>query len=510
MAKDTAKSELDSVDSAANAMRRSVVSLGAVNAIDMAIQILLPMVLVRVLSESDFGQFRTLWLLSGTFVGVLAMAVPASLFYFLPRHSLRSGSIYLKQAACYMVFAGLLAGLLTLAWTAWQGVAREFQIRLALFVGLWVFASLLDVLFSAQKNVPRQALINLTFALLRPALIVGAALMFRSWTLVLTAHLILVALKALACLVSVTQSLSSSPDVGAVPQPTRPAVSATLIEQIRYCAPFGASTGLYLMRGRLDQWLVASSFSVSQFGLYSIAAVFVPIQGLIRSTVNQVVLPEMNRMESEQNHAQMLQLNQRGNIAVAFLMFPILAFLALWAEQILTVLFTADYRSAAPIVQIYCALMLFETIEVTMILTAKRQGKFMMGVDAVGLLISVSVSLLGARIFGLPGAALGGLVGTMIAQGTSFWRCRQLMKTEIKHLQAWSALFKIAIAASLSVAVSAVCLRNMEIPSTLLTLLLAGLLTFFVNWLMLHLTRLGSQVRMVFGDRFAKFTGFRS
>ncbi|HEU4643988.1 MAG TPA: hypothetical protein VFS80_00305, partial [Burkholderiales bacterium] len=54
-------------------------SLGAANAFEVALQFLLPVVLVRCLEPDAFGEYRLLWLAVGTVMAILTQAMPGSL-----------------------------------------------------------------------------------------------------------------------------------------------------------------------------------------------------------------------------------------------------------------------------------------------------------------------------------------------------------------------------------------------------------------------------------------------
>ncbi|MEZ5659776.1 MAG: lipopolysaccharide biosynthesis protein [Burkholderiaceae bacterium] len=483
-------------------MRRSVVSLSMVNAIDMAAQFLMPMLLVRLLSDADFGVYRALWLVAGTGIGILGFAVPASLYYFVPRLSRGEAAVFVRQAGVYMAVAGTLGALAAALWCSWQSMAASSGLGFALFVGLWVFASLLDTLFSAQQRALDQARLNLLFALLRVGLVLGVALQWSTWEAVLIAHLVLAAGKGAACLLAVWRFSSTGARSS----------RQTVLEHARYVAPFGVSSAMYLLRGRIDQWLVVSLFSAAQFGLYSVAAVFSPIQGLFRATLNQVVLPEMNRLQSAGDLSQMQGLNRRGNLAMGLLMFPTLAFIASRTEPLLSLLFTADYSAAAPVVRTYCVVLFIESIEVTMILTAMRQGGYMMRTDALTLPIVILVSWLAAQEFGLTGAALGGVAGAVVAQSAAFWRACAVTDTRLRDIQNWSALARIGLAclpaAGLVSFVRGLPLAMPLAESPWLAMIFDGLLFTLVYWIGLHLLRLRSEVGDALGARLARLLGF--
>jgi O-antigen/teichoic acid export membrane protein len=391
------------------------------------------------LSGSDFGAYRVLWLVAGTAVALLPLSVPTSLFYFGPRSSKDSERArWFTQAGGFMLATGLLAALLVRYAGEFAGLLTQHLWTAAGFVGLWVLGSLLDVIYSSRQRGEDQALINLGFVVLRTGLVLGTAYLTRSFGLVLLVHLIVAAIKAGTCAVLLQ-------DLGARPKLLRDRRSWS--EQLRYAVPLGVASGLFVLSSRIDQWLVAARFSVAQYGLYSIAALFVPIQGLVRSTVNAVLLPEINRLHGESDHTLMLQVNNRGNVGVALLMFPILAFLVAAAEPLFELLFPREYADAALILRVYVVRLVLETVEVGTLMMALGQVRYMVVVDAVALLLGLVVSIAGAEWIGLWGTALGNVAAIIGAQLLSYRRCAALLRRPIGRMQPWYELGKILLAA---------------------------------------------------------------
>ncbi len=61
-------------------LKRRALSLGVARGFEYAIQVLLPVVLVRCLDPEAFGQYRLLWLVVGTVMAGATLAMPASLY----------------------------------------------------------------------------------------------------------------------------------------------------------------------------------------------------------------------------------------------------------------------------------------------------------------------------------------------------------------------------------------------------------------------------------------------
>lgn len=488
----------------AGSLRTSALWLSGVTAVDMATQLLMPMVLVRWLSATDFGEYRLVWLIAGTALPLLSFAVPNSLYYFVPRSAPAEQRHWFGQAGVYMALAGLVAAAGVALGAPAIGLSEDSRWPTVGFIGCWMFASLLDVLYNVRQLGVRQAMVNLVFVAVRVAAVMGTAYVTRSIHAVLVAHLLFAAAKALFCTVVLVHLSGASR--GSL------ADGARWRTQLGYATPFGLSAGLYLLRSRMDQWIVASRFSASQFGLYSIAAIIFPIQGLIRSAINSAVLPEMNRLHQESAHGRMVEINNRANVAVALVMFPVLAFAAGAARPLLQVLFTHDYGDAAPVLRVYALQLALESMEVTMLLTAARQGRFMATVDALALAVGLAISLAGAQLVGLWGAALGAVSVTAVVQVASYRRAAGRYGLTVSRLQPWGTLARVLAAAALGGAAGAAVLAWAGAPSASLVarlgaLAMAALATASVYWLGLRLLGMGGVVSWALGDRLARWVG---
>ena len=105
-------------------LKRRAFSLGAANAINCALQLLLPVVLVRYLDREVFGEYRLLWLAVGTIMAVAPVDVPDSLYYFLPRSEQMLKRLYVNQTLLFLAAVGLVSGWAVKhpAWTVIRGV----------------------------------------------------------------------------------------------------------------------------------------------------------------------------------------------------------------------------------------------------------------------------------------------------------------------------------------------------------------------------------------------------
>ncbi|HET7730758.1 MAG TPA: oligosaccharide flippase family protein [Usitatibacter sp.] len=452
------------MSSVAASLERRALSLGTANAVDFGLQFLLPMVLTRTLDPHAFGQYRMLWLAVMTLMVITPMCMAPSLYYFLPRADRPTQRLYINQTMIFLLAAGLLSGWLLSMWNPFlPGKLEEIVSGHALvpaFVLLWVFASLLDVLPTAEERVGWQAKAIVSLSAVRAVTLSAAAILTHDLGAVLWMLLAFTVLKAGLLLSYVARYHG----IGG-PVASREAFAA----QVRQAAPFAASGALHGIRTQADQWIAAALFSVAQFASFSIATVLAPLVQICRQSVNHVFLPSMSRLQSSGDLRGMLALNSRANGMVALLVYPLLAFAFVFAERVITLIYTATYVDAAPVLRLYIVGLVAFVVELVSVLFVMKQGPFAAKVNGLVLLIAIPLSLFGAMRWGLMGAAAGSVAAIYAERLVSLRRIATLTGTPVRQLQDWATLAGILAAAVLSAVTAGVALHWSE-WSTLATL----------------------------------------
>lgn len=408
-------------------------------------QFLLPVVLVRCLDADAFGEYRLLWLVAGTVLGIATLAMPQSLYYYLPRSDAAGKRLYVNQTLAFLAVAGLAAALAVSAWNPLltenlRHLARHAFV-LPAFIVLWVVASLLDMLPTAEERIRWQAQATISLAVLRAICLSLAALLTRELGPVLVALLAFVAVKVVLLIVYVAKFHGLR----------GPALRmGAFADQLRYAAPFGAEGALYALRTQSDQWVVAALFPLGLFAAFSIAAVLGPLMNLFRMSVNYAFLPVMSRRHAAGDAAGMLALNSRGNIMVGALVFPLFALAFVLAEDLVTLVYTANYLAAAPVIRIYIVGIAALAIELSSLTLLLRQSLFVMLINVVALLLAVSLNWTAALHVGLAGAALGTVAVIYLDRCATLWRISRILGVPIRRLQDWRRLALLLVFAMLS------------------------------------------------------------
>jgi len=299
------------------------------------------------------------------------------------------------------------------------------------FVVLWVVAALLDSLPTVEEDIPGQARATMLVSALRVTLVAVAAWASSDMRIILWALLATVLVK-LALLFAYIQRRHG---LG------RPWFErARFVDQFRHSAPFGFSAALYLLRGQSDQWVAASLFALSSFAAFSIAAMVGQVVHIFRHSVLEAFLPSMSRLEAAGDVAGMMEMNSRINVLVGMLLYPLLAFAFVFAEDIITVVYTASFVEAGPVVRVYIAAMVAMAVELGSVVLLLRQGGYALRVTATVLPVSIALSWGAAHELGLAGAALGSVVAIYLDRTLMVRRIARLTGIPVRRMQDWGSL----------------------------------------------------------------------
>ncbi|NHZ36401.1 lipopolysaccharide biosynthesis protein [Massilia rubra] len=421
-------------------LKRGAITLTAANMLDFGLQFLMPIALVRLLPTSAFADYRLAWLAIGTAMAIAPFALPRSLFYFLPRHEGQARAPYVHQTLLMLLLTGALAGLALGPWNPLLPASLRAMHSAAwfmpAFLTLWVAANLIEFLPNARGDVAGQAKTIVALAVLRVVMVAAAAWSGRA-DVVFGALVAYAAIKVLLVLLHIGRHYGWR---------VFPLQMPVLRTQLVYCVPFGLASALFLLRGQADQWVAAAMFPAAAFAAFSIGAVIMPVVALVRNSVSNAIAPRLSALESNKDQDGMLRLNQRANLASAYVLLPTLMLTAVLAVHIVTVVYTDKYLLAADVMRINCLALLGVAVEVSTLTVVLNQGRFLLAADGCLLFVSLAAGVTGALLFGIPGAALGNVVTLAAGNAFSFWRVSRVTGVPLRRLQQWGALLRILAA----------------------------------------------------------------
>jgi len=326
-------------------LKRRVVWLASAKAVAFVLGFALPLILVRSLSQTEFGLYKQVFLLVNTAITILPLGFAMSAFYFLPRCGNERGRVVFNIALFQLLVAGLASLALLLRPSLLEAIfgSRELVAHasgLALLAFLAVAASFLEIIVVANGEVALAArLIVLTY-LTKTLLLVGAA-----WLRPTIEALIAAA--TIQCFVQAAilfwYLASRFPRFWAAGD------RQVMRAQLGYALPLGAAAMLSMAQLDLHNYFVARSFDAATFAIYAVGCFQIPFLQIVAESVGSVMIPAVGRLQLEGERREIVELLARMVRMLAALYLPLYVGLIVVGREFVTVLFTERYRGSWPI-----------------------------------------------------------------------------------------------------------------------------------------------------------------
>lgn len=400
--------------SGTNSLRLNVSYLAVAGMLEYGMQLLLPVILVRYLNPDSFAQYRMAWLMAATALAIAPLSMPQTLFHFLPHATQSERRVFVGNTLLYLASAGAVTALIVfLGQNLLPGsmqILRDHFYVIPIFLALWILGSIADVLPTAEGRARWQAGMVVFLGVARISVIAGAAVLTSDIALVMVALCVTALIKGLLIIVyEWSRGLGVSLN------------GPTLWRQLRYALPFAVANGLFLLRVQADQWVVAARFPAEIFAIVSIAAVVVALSNLVRLPVNNALLPRVGALLARNDMPAIESLLAKGFTGIALLLLPFLGAIITCANELVEIVYTRKYSSAAPVMQVYLIGQTAGIFAAGHLMVVAGRGRQAMLVNGLALMASLALSLIGVGLFGYIGAAIGSVGALFLCE---YWSLR--------------------------------------------------------------------------------------
>src|SRR5262245_12215985 len=421
--------------------------------VGFALTMALPLVLVRTLSQDDFGLYKQAFLIVGTATTILPLGFGMSAFYFLPRGKDDRGSIVLHIVLVHAAVGGLAAAALCL----WPGLLAvlfdsnalvPYAPQIGLVILTWTVGSFLDIIAVAHEDVRASTAFIIGTQALRTGAFMLAAIAAGSVRSLVNAGIVL-GVAQVGVLFAYMH--------GQFPRFWRRFDRRLLRSQASYALPLGLSALVFKLQNDVPHYFVSHAFGASVYAIFAVGVFNLPLVGLLRESVGSVMLPRVSRLEQEQDPRPILELVASVARKLALVYFPMYAFLMVVGPEFIVLLFTRQYLASWPVFAVYLTVIPVGVLVLDPITRAYAEQRFF--------LLKIRLTLFAATIltFVVVGARLG-LVGTitiMVAAqiaGTvaAAVRLGRVMRVRRADLAPFRALGGVAAAAASAAIVAAV------------------------------------------------------
>lgn len=391
--------------------------------------LLSPVLLTRVFTLEAFGQYREFIVYSMLLSGIIQFAINTNLIYFIPkyrgreRQSVTHTALLILAASCIGIVAIYLLREPILAKTSY-----DFHVPLLAFIFFYLNLDFFENYLLGKKRTDHVLYFSTGRVFLRTGALVIAAVLSRDvivviWTLV-GVELVKCSFVAVALRRVFTRRLDR----------------ALLKEQLRYIVPLGSSSALAQLNNQLANLFISIKMGAERLALYSIGNQQIPIMNIVRSSVMDVLFPEM----TQTGEAERLQLWRRANVVFCALVFPVYAVFFCYAHPFIETLFTAKYLPAVPLFRIYLTMLVIQCFEMGTPLRAMNQNKYYVFGLLLDLAVNIGLLFLLFRPVGFIAPALSFICAEAATTVYMASRILHFYRIPASRLLLWKRLFTIA------------------------------------------------------------------
>src|SRR5215510_13849682 len=407
-----------------------------------AITFLTPVLLVRVFTQSEFGTYKQLLLMTYTLFFIAQCGLAESLFYFLPKNPDNAGRYALNSLAMLLISGvactvGLLVNPGAIAnWMSNRALARYMPV-IGAYLVFMLMGTVLEITMISRKRYKLAAATYVSTDLFRAFFLVIPALITRSLMWALAASVVFLFARVCAIFGYFRWEFGHGLRLD----------RALLKEQCAYALPFTLSVIVQVIQQNYHQYAVAFHFDAATFAIYSVGCLQIPLVDFMATPASNVMMVRITEQLRATGVSRLLPIWHDTTHKLALLFFPFVGLLIVNAYQLITLLFTNAYAASVPIFMVWCLSILLAVFQTDGVLRVFAETLYLVKVNVVRLGLVVLMMGWFLSNFHLMGAVLITLAGMLLAKIMAMARIRTRLQTTYREVLPWKEIGTVLVAA---------------------------------------------------------------
>ncbi|HTZ90046.1 MAG TPA: lipopolysaccharide biosynthesis protein [Alloacidobacterium sp.] len=446
--------------------------LTASKLIAAALNICLPILLVRLMPQTEYGVLKEALLFVTTAASVAMFGVGMSAYYYMPRYPERGGQVALN-ILIYNFIAGWIPLLIIVFYPAiLRSLFRTDALEplawlLGLLVLLTLSGSLVQQIPTALQDVRYSTGFIVGTQITRVLLLAAAALIYGTVKSIIVASV----LNQILAVVLLWWYLD-----GKFSRFWAHFDWQFFKEQLAYALPYGAFGMIWVIQKDLDNYFVSASLGPTAYAIYAVGWVEVPLLTLAVESVASVMNVRVSSLEKENRKADIRYVTAAATNRLAALQFPLFAMLFVAGRDLIVLLYTKTYEASAPIFLVSITLLPLAVLLLDPIVRAyKNLRRYLLTVRICVFIALFCVLGPVIRHFGMIGAAVTSVTAQVIERIFIAWGAARAVEARPRHIRLYADLFKV-MGITILAGFIAYTIRNLIPPALLIPrILVVGL-----------------------------------
>jgi len=445
--------------------------LTTANSIAFALSFVAPLLLVRLLNQTEFGLYKQVFQILMTAISALNLQVASTAYYFMPRAPEKKLQVTINVLVFYGGVGALVAALFIIYPQCSLLVFESDELpaympMLGVTILLWLLSSNLEVIPFALGDVRASSAFIVIAQLTKSMLTIIAAFAFHSVRATIYAAAIQGLLQILFMYIYIRRRFGT----------LHGAFDWALFKtQIGNALPYGLGSFTQTAQSDMHNFVVSRFFPPAGFAVYSVGLFQLPLLGLLTTSFGNALIPEVSQLVAEGNQRAIIPIWLNAVRKLALVIVPACALMFVLRYEIITLLFTRAYSEAAPLFGIYLFSSLLPMTLTGSPLRAHEEFKFF----RFKLHLALLPLTFGAIYLGIQAAGLIGAVVALVALQTLeaaivlMAVCRRLsfVANDLRHL---TPALKTALAAGVAALAAFMMKFPLEHTHALVKMLICG------------------------------------
>jgi len=415
------------------------------NLIKYSVGFIMPMVLVRMLSQTDYGTYQQLVLISTAVVGIMTLGVPTSVYYFYHHVPLEGRSTLIVQTTLLVAAGGVLAGVGVFlgADLLARGMNNPALARLLPWFSASVALTISAehcIAFVISQNRFKLAVLFETVEIFARLLLLLIPLRLGYGLPGVVGGLVLFALVRW----SVRNGylfLRSGVKLSGWSK------SLFVREQLGYSMPVALVSLSGMFGQTFNKGIIAASFSPAQYAVYAVGSFPIPLSTIFQASVADVLRSSLPPLVKEGNLQEIARLVREASRKLSMIVLPGFVFLFGFSQQLITLFFTHRYEDSVAIFRIFILTVPLDMLILSAIpqVFGRTRLNFYINVSTMVVLVVLSYMLL--KTVGFYGAVIAMVISQYYSSSMFVAVALRLTRTTLPRLFAWGHMLRVFLCA---------------------------------------------------------------
>lgn len=415
-----------------------MVLLTGAKVIGIIFALVIPMYLGRKLSVEMYGTYKQIMLFFWFSQVALNLGLDDSAYYFL-RTNHKVFPLFCFNAMVFNLFiTGLLWLLLSVYNTEISYLLKNLDLAQYLpWLGYLVFATVSSmqiegILIAGLNRFNDRLYLEMGTEFLKSLAIVGALYFYNSIYSVLVFLSMIMTLRLLITihLIHKCKIISGLSYIEA-PQ--------YLLPQIKYGLPLGISRLLQNILN-MENFFISSFFSLVQFTYYSVGCFENPLINAARTSTFILANIEMVDSIKQDNYTLAIEIWRNMTRKLFLIIIPFVAYMIFFSHEIIVFIFSDKYLPSVPFFMVFNLFLIVGALNPDLLFKATANTHLILKIKVVGLLIGISLLVIGAYWGGAMYALIGKILGVFFMNFIGLVIGARLLKTNLYNLFKWKDL----------------------------------------------------------------------